>query len=90
MLSKIELRQQAFEFIYHKAEELETKESRSIYKYIEETDIVNLDDLDKLKRGIADPSIELVSILKKILRPVASDIEIEGSLVKPFHTNYRQ
>ena len=89
MLSKIKLRKQAYEFIYQKAEELETKESYRIDKYIEETDIVNLDDLDKLKRGIADPSNELVSILKRILRPVASDIEIEGYLVKPFHTEYK-
>ena len=90
MLSKIKLRKKAYEFIYQKAEELETKESYRIDKYIEETDIVNLDDLDKLKRGIADPSNELVSILKRILRPVAGDIEIEGYLVKPFHTNCKQ
>jgi hypothetical protein len=90
LLSKITQRKQAYEFIYQKAEELETKGSYGIDEYVEKTDIVYLEDLDKLKRGIADPSNELVSILKKILRPVASDIEIEGHLVKPFDTKYNQ
>lgn len=90
MLSKIKQRQEAYEFISQKAEELKTKGSYRINDHVEKTDIVYLEDLDKLKRGISDPSNELVSILKKILRPVASDIEIEGHLIKPFATNYNQ
>ena len=90
MLSKIKQRKQAYEFIYQKVEELETKGSYGIDESMEKTDIVYLEDLDKLKKGIADPSYELVSILKKLLRPVASNIEIEGHLVKPFDIKYNQ
>ena len=73
-----------------KAKELEAKGNYGIDKYIEETDIVYLEDLDKLKRGTADPSNELILILKKLLNPVASGIEIERCLVKPFDTSYKK
>jgi hypothetical protein len=44
LISKTKQRKQAYEFIYQKAEELETKGSCRIDKYIEETDIVYLED----------------------------------------------
>ena len=70
MLSRIEQRKRAYEFVYQKAKELEAKGNYGIDKYIEETDIVYLEDLDKLKRGIADPSNELILILKKSSVPL--------------------
>ncbi len=88
MSSRIEQRKQAYEFIRQKAKGFEAKGSYKIEKYIEETDIVYLEDLDKLRRGIADPSNELVSILKNLFRSVASEIETEENLVKPFETSH--
>jgi len=84
MLSSIDLRKQAYQFVYEKIKELETQFSYNIEKYSEGTDIVYLADLDKLKRGVADPSGELVAILQKLLNRVASEGEIEENLVKPF------
>jgi len=45
---------------------------------------ISLDELVGLKEGLSDPSQELVVALKKILRRVTSEAEIDKHLVKPF------
>ena len=77
-------RKQAYQYIYEKVKELETGFSSKIDNRSEEAEIISLTDLDKLKRGIVDPTDELITVLKKLLRPVASEDEIEENLVKPF------
>ena len=43
-----------------------------------------LDDLDKLRNGLSDPDEQLVLTLKKLLKHVASEAEINKFLVEPF------
>ena len=45
---------------------------------------LSLDDLVKLRNGLSDPSEALVLTLKKLLKHVASEAEINMFLVKPF------
>ncbi|MDD4859516.1 MAG: hypothetical protein PHR56_04860 [Dehalococcoidales bacterium] len=46
--------------------------------------IVPLEDLELLRQGAADPSPEMVALVKRILCPAASEAEIETHLVAPF------
>ena len=84
MASRIGRRKQAYQFILSKIKKLEAEFSYQTNISGEESGIVPLAELDKLRRGIADPSIKLVTILKMLLRPVASEIELEDNLLKPF------
>ncbi len=45
---------------------------------------LSLDDLDKLRNGLSDPDEQLVLTLKQLLKQVASEVEIDKNLVKPF------
>ena len=54
---------------------------------IVELNNISLDDLEKLKEGLSDPSQEIVSVLKKIFSPVATKNGSEDYLVTPFLRN---
>ena len=84
MVSRNARRKQAYQFILEKIKKLEAEFSYKTNKSGEGSDILPLAELDKLKRGVADPSTELVTLLKKLLRPVAFEVEIENKLLKPF------
>ena len=84
MVSRVDQRKQAYQFILDKIKKLEAEFSYKTNKSGVVNDIVPLAELDKLKRGIADPSTELVTFLKKLLPPIASEVEIEDKLLKPF------
>jgi hypothetical protein len=84
LVSKVYRRKQAYQFILDKIKKLEAKASYNTDKPDEGSNIIPLAELNKLKEGIADPSAELVTILKKLLRPVASEVEIEDNLLIPF------
>ena len=84
MLSRIDRRKQAYQFILGKIKELQEKFSYQTNKSGEVSDIVPLEELDMLRRGIADPSAKLIVFLKTLLHPVASEIELEDNLLKPF------
>ena len=86
MLSKSAQRKRAYQFICKKSKELKSKFSYGIDKITDENDIVSLADLEKLSRGIIDPPDEMISILRKLLRPVSNESEIERYLIKPFKT----
>lgn len=46
--------------------------------------IIPLDDLRLLREGLADPSPEMVALIKQILCPAISESEIADYLVNPF------
>jgi hypothetical protein len=46
--------------------------------------IIPLNELMLLKEGLADPSAELVALLKQLLKGASTDAEIEARLVAPF------
>jgi hypothetical protein len=84
LVSRIERRKQAYQFILGKIKKMEAEFSYKTDKPDEGNNIIQLAELNKLKEGIADPSAELVTLLKKLLRPVASEVEIEDNLSTPF------
>ena len=45
---------------------------------------ITLDEIRLLKEGMADPSAALVASLKRLLKGIVSEVEIETYLVKPF------
>ena len=45
---------------------------------------ISLEELAKLKEGVADPSASLVASLKKLLNGTVTKAEIEAHLVLPF------
>ena len=47
-------------------------------------DYLSLDEMVKLREGLADPSEELVSASKKLLKSVAGETEINRYLITPF------
>jgi hypothetical protein len=84
LTSRRDKRKQAFSFIYGKLHELDHNLSYNTSKNFDITSIISLADMDKLKRGHADPSRELVVALKNLLHPVVREQEIQDYLVKPF------
>ena len=51
---------------------------------LDDSRYVSLNDLEALKKGLADPPQELVALLMKLFSYVASEAEIDNYLVKPF------
>ncbi|MDD5083197.1 MAG: hypothetical protein PHU08_07500 [Dehalococcoidales bacterium] len=50
--------------------------------------VIPMDDLSLLKEGLADPTPEMVTLIKQILSPVRiNEAEIEAYLIKPFKEN---
>ena len=45
---------------------------------------VSLHELMLLKEGLADPSVQLVALLKQLLRGSVTEVEIDAHLVAPF------
>lgn len=89
MISRSDKRKRAYNFIHSKLHELDHNLGHNTSNYIDVASIISLAEIDKLKRGYADPSAELVAALKDLLRPVAREREIENNLVKPFLSKSR-
>ncbi|MFC2021226.1 hypothetical protein ACFLU1_05550 [Chloroflexota bacterium] len=73
----------AYIYLLGKIKELNLSKYDNSYPETSE-DYILLDDLIKLRDGISDPSEELVSASKELLKMVASEKEIEKHLVTPF------
>ena len=76
---KSQLRKTAYEYIKEQLSRLH----RCSYD-VEGQLIVPLDELMLLKEGLADPSAELVALLKHLFKGTFTDAEIEAHLVAPF------
>lgn len=54
---------------------------------IDRSPVISLEELAKLKGGLADPSVSLIASVKKLLNGNVTDGEIEAHLVLPFVEN---
>ena len=84
MLDIINKRRQAYEFINEKLNQAGCKSSCHTAKMTDGDVIISLTEIDSLKRGYIDPSKELITMVKSLIRHVSSEAEIEEYLVKPF------
>ena len=90
MTSPREKRRKAYEYILNQTKKLNLGLLHRSDKTIANISYIPLSDIEKVKEGIADPSEELVEVLKKLFRHIASEVEIEDHLVKPFSDKYRR
>jgi len=67
-----------------KLKELNWNIQREMDRSIDDVSFLSLADIEGLKKGVSDPSEELVSGLKKLLHNVADESEIEQHLFRPF------
>ena len=86
MTSRRESRKRAYHYIITQATKLNLDLSRTSDKAAADANYISLNDLVGLKEGLTDPTQQLVGALKKLLKSVASEVEIDEYLVKPFHT----
>ena len=90
MTSQREKRRKAYEYILNQTKKLNLELLYKSDKTIANISYIPLSDIEKVKEGIADPSEELVEVLKKLFHLIASEAEIEDHLVKPFSDKYRR
>ena len=90
MTSQREKRRKAYEYILNQTKKLNLELLHKLDKTIANISYIPLSDIEKVKEGIADPSEELVEMLKKLFHHIASEAEIEDHLVKPFSDKYRR
>lgn len=88
MTSQREKRRKAYEYILNQTKKLNLELLYKSDKTIANISYIPLSDIEKVKEGIADPSEELVEVLKKLFHHIASEAEIEDHLVKPFSDKY--
>ena len=86
MTSRRESRKRAYHYIITQATKLNLDLSRTSDKAAADANYISLNDLVGLKEGLTDPTQQLVVALKKLLKSVTSEVEIDEYLVKPFHT----
>lgn len=86
MTSRRESRKRAYHYIITQATKLNLDLNRTSDKVAADANYISLNDLVGLKEGLTDPTQQLVVALKKVLKSVASELEIDEYLVKPFHT----
>ena len=85
MISHTESRVKAYYYIMEKVKKLELLSDDRLSKIANGVDYVSLSDLIGLKEGNTDPSPPLLANLKKLLKGVANEKEIDQYLVQPFH-----
>jgi hypothetical protein len=78
-MSKSQLRKTAYEYIKDQINRIHDPYDESGH-----LPIVPLNELMLLKEGIADPSVELVASLKRLLKGLVPEAEIDVHLVTPF------
>ena len=88
MVSREEKRQKSYKYIVEKLRQLERDGNYTTDKRINDVNYISLAEIEELKEGITDPTVELVARLKKLLQHVASESEIDEHLVKPFLAKY--
>ncbi len=78
-MSKCDLRKEAYRYIQERLSKL------SVSSYDTEQNLsFPLDELMRLKEGVADPSVVLVAALKQLFKGTVTEAEIDAYLVKPF------
>ena len=85
MTSRRESRKKAYHYIVAQVKKLNLNLDRTSEKITNDVDYISLNDLIGLKDGLTDPPQKLVVALKKLLKSVTNEVEIDKYLVKPFH-----
>ena len=83
MTTRGESRKIAYQYIVKQSKKLNLKLSLTSDEILKDINI-SLNELIRLKEGLDDPSPELVQALKKLLLGVATVVEIDKYLVRPF------
>jgi len=86
LTSHRESRKRAYHYVITQATKLNLDLSRTSDKAVSDVSYISLNDLVGLKEGLVNPTQQLVVALRKLLKSVASEVEIDEYLVKPFHT----
>lgn len=83
MTTRGESRKIAYQYIVEQSKKPNLKLSLTSDEVLKDINI-SLNELIRLKEGLDDPSPELVQALKKLLLGVATVVEIDKYLVRPF------
>jgi len=78
-MSEYDIRREAYRYILEKLTSLPVRAGNP-----NESPSITLSELMLLKEGLADPSAELVTLLKQLLRGYVTEAEIDAHLVAPF------
>ncbi len=79
MLNRCDIRKEAYHYICQRVSRLLALSSTA-----NDDAVISLDELMLLKEGIADPSPEMVALVKRLVGSVGGDAEIDAHLVTPF------
>ena len=90
MTGRMESRVNAYYYIMEKVKNLELHSDYKLSKIANGVDYISLNDLIGLKEGTSDPPPQLVTNLKKLLKGVTSETEIDQYLVQPFRRTIRK
>ena len=80
LATRSENRKRAYQYIKKQSEKLKLISDKAI----NDVNNISLDELIRLKNGLADPSLELVQALRKLFMGIANKEEIDGYLFRPF------
>ncbi|MBM3143272.1 MAG: hypothetical protein FJ005_09590 [Chloroflexi bacterium] len=78
-MSKSQLRKEAYEYIKRQIGKLHGFPHDANYP-----SAIPLNELVLLKDGLADPPVELIALLKQLLKGSVTEAEIDAHLVAPF------
>jgi len=79
MSDRREIRKAAYQYIWQKLGQLQPSSGAANDGFV-----ISLDELSSLKDGTADPSPEMVALVRSLLGHAVGDAEIEANLVTPF------
>ncbi len=79
MLNRCDIRKEAYHYICQRLSKLLALSSAA-----NDGSVISLDELRLLKEGIADPSPEMVALIKRLFGSIVSEAEIDAHLVTPF------
>ncbi len=79
MLNRCDIRKEAYHYICQRLSRLVALSSTA-----NDGAVISLDELRLLKEGIADPSPEMVALVKRLVGSIVGDAEIDAYLVTPF------
>ncbi len=79
MLNRCDIRKEAYYYICQRLSKLLALSSAA-----NDGSVISLEELRLLKEGMADPSPEMVALVKRLAGSLISDAEIDAHLVIPF------
>ena len=79
MLNRCDIRKEAYCYICQRLSKLLTLSNAA-----NDGSVISLEELRLLKEGMADPSPEMVALVKRLVGSIVGDAEIDAHLVTPF------